>query len=446
VITGSKEACEKAAQRINQITGGSQETACKLQGRNGSGNGPVQVLGTDVSNVQCPVVPAQSAASASTSKQSTISAHPHNNTQQQQSSTAGFTSLELISECIVCKADEHPPKLLDCGHTLCLQCVQELISRKNVGQSLRKLSKRSITCPTCMKSVNIPATGAATLPTNYAVLQLRESLQDMRNKTHNKPTIDCEVCDSKLTGIKANNYCKDCKEHLCNQCLTKHNVKKMYAKHSVCPTLLCEKHIRQIIYFCKSCGKTVCNGCLLNGSCEEHEDSIVDINEQLKDTENELDTVKAKCAEVTYQYNMGLKEFSVKGKQALNEIDSIKTSVEVHLCDVICRVKSRRDVITNQLESKHEEIKKVVVLSETCNEYLKQIQDSITAMESKGVEEQVSSLPSLKELLSTIEGLLSDELVNKDIEIPKFEAQETLAFGELVYKGEVIVNVNLKNQ
>jgi len=116
----------------------------------------------------------------------------------------------------------------------------------------------------------------------------------------------------------------------------------------------------------------------------------------------------------------------------------------IYLCRqiTISRVLSRRDVIIKQLQSKRDEIKEVVVHSKTCSEFLEQLQDNITAMESKGVGEQVTSMSALKELLSTIEGLLNDELFIKQIEIPKFEAQDTLAFCELVYKSEEAISIN----
>ncbi len=65
----------------------------------------------------------------------------------------------MATECTVCfepytSEGEKQPKLLHCTHTLCLQCVEQLV----MGTTLM--------CPECRKDHRIPQGKADALPTN----------------------------------------------------------------------------------------------------------------------------------------------------------------------------------------------------------------------------------------------------------------------------------------
>ena len=74
--------------------------------------------------------------------------------------------LTQATECPICADVFVNPKLLQCGHTVCLQCLQQIIRGKLRGDEVR--------CPICRTIFSIPKGRVEKLPTNYAVVGLLE--------------------------------------------------------------------------------------------------------------------------------------------------------------------------------------------------------------------------------------------------------------------------------
>ena len=65
---------------------------------------------------------------------------------------------------------DNSPKLLQCSHTLCLQCLTKLLS-----------SQGCIQCPICRERIQLPAhAGVSGLPPSFMVNQLLEMMRKQR--------------------------------------------------------------------------------------------------------------------------------------------------------------------------------------------------------------------------------------------------------------------------
>ena len=82
----------------------------------------------------------------------------------------------MAEECAICTYEyqvegNRCPKLLRCSHTVCLDCLRQLVQRS---------SNHRIDCPICRADITVPAGGASEFPTNRYIVEALE-----RNRFNN---------------------------------------------------------------------------------------------------------------------------------------------------------------------------------------------------------------------------------------------------------------------
>ena len=128
--------------------------------------------------------------------------------------------------CSICLDTYTDPKILQCFHVFCRQCLVPLGVRDQQGQL-------SLTCPTCRQVTPIPARGVAGLQSAFTINNLLEILEDSANKLENAPATPGRATHTDLNPInKASHcflhedkelelYCETCGELICLKCVTK---------------------------------------------------------------------------------------------------------------------------------------------------------------------------------------------------------------------------------
>lgn len=110
--------------------------------------------------------------------------------------------------CSVClepfDEDDHSPRTLRCGHTLCTFCIEALLQRF--------VNDRN--CPECRKPLKI--TNVYHLPVSYTVLRLSRTLSDVNFKLVNELLEDGDVCLEHGSPIIT--WCKECCKWMCRRC------------------------------------------------------------------------------------------------------------------------------------------------------------------------------------------------------------------------------------
>ena len=76
----------------------------------------------------------------------------------------------MAEECSICMFEyqvegDRCPKLLPCSHTVCLDCLQQLVRRTTINK---------IECPICRADTTVPAEGAGAFPTNRYIIDALE--------------------------------------------------------------------------------------------------------------------------------------------------------------------------------------------------------------------------------------------------------------------------------
>ena len=128
--------------------------------------------------------------------------------------------------CSICLEIYTDPKILQCFHVFCRQCLVSLGIRDKLGQL-------SLTCPTCRQVTPIPARGVAGLQSAFHINNLLEILEDSVKILENEPATPERATPTDLNPVnKASHcfvhedkelelYCETCGELICLKCVTK---------------------------------------------------------------------------------------------------------------------------------------------------------------------------------------------------------------------------------
>ena len=134
---------------------------------------------------------------------------------------AESAEMREILTCPICTEMYTDPKILQCGHTFCLDCLERCSTDWN----------GTVSCPSCRELCTIPATGLRNLPTNYSV----RMLTDVKRKSRN---IYCDEHENRVVDL----YCADCKILLCIVCC-----EEGHQNHNWSTTQRAADHLRNIL-------------------------------------------------------------------------------------------------------------------------------------------------------------------------------------------------------
>ena len=188
--------------------------------------------------------------------------------------------LEDQLTCAICHDDLKDPKLLQCFHVYCKDCLQRLVWAQNQQGQL------SLSCPTCRQSTVLPqATGVSGLQSAFHVHHLLE-IKEALEKVKDPQKVKCDKCK---TPQPATSYCRNCGNFICAICTTVHREWDAFAKHEVVAmeqfeskvkqldalkkvTLYCSLHQgKELELYCETCEKLICHNCTINKHCRpEH--------------------------------------------------------------------------------------------------------------------------------------------------------------------------------
>ena len=114
-------------------------------------------------------------------------------------------------ECSICTNDFTEPKVLDCQHTFCLGCLQEL----KEGHSPHS---KTIPCPLCRHITTLKENGVAGLPNNFTLRALVEEFKVQKQALGGINTrTDVPKCGKHLNQ-SLSLYCNTCAQLLCKNC------------------------------------------------------------------------------------------------------------------------------------------------------------------------------------------------------------------------------------
>ena len=204
--------------------------------------------------------------------------------------------LEAQLTCAICLDAFKDPKLLQCFHVYCKDCLQQLVVQDKQGQL-------SLRCPTCRQSTLLPpATDLSHLQPAFHIHHLLE-IQNTLEKVKEPQKVLCGKCTKSQR--PATSYCRDCGEFICGTCVDVHREWDAFAEHEVVSleqlerrlehldalkkvTLYCSLHNgKELELYCETCGDLICHNCTVSKHCRpEHNYALV--NDTFKQHEADI--------------------------------------------------------------------------------------------------------------------------------------------------------------
>ena len=244
-------------------------------------------------------------------------------------------------ECSICLDSFTDPKLLQCFHVFCKDCLEPLVVRDQHGLSLR--------CPNCRRSTLLPANGVSGLQPAFLVhhlFDIRDALQKVKQGQEGQKTL-CEKCKKKR---EANGFCRDCGKFVCEACIDVHMNWDEYSTHKVISleqlksdatemvtptkkTLYCSKHPgKELDLFCETDQELICRDCivkthrdhqydLVNEAFPKHRDAIASHLEPVK---QQLNTV------IKAIHDLGTTHGQIMDQRAAIETDVQRKMRQLH--------------------------------------------------------------------------------------------------------------------
>ena len=256
-----------------------------------------------------------------------------------------------IVECGVCLETLSFPKNLRCQHSFCIGCLAKMLKATLMCDGILNagpMTSISIICP-CCKTKHEDITALNDLPTNFAVVQMIDALNEINGNT--KSTHLCGSCNRLASDICATcqkKYCLDCLGKACDA--EKHNGGEK-AKHFIAEIpkegeegYRCREHNIVIEYYCTNCEKPVCLDCFLL-SHRSHETKLTGtLKGEVLELLGKLKTINAKNA---YDGTKGWNDASLliekidhNQKQLSNNIKELHGKLEKFLQMLIEKVEA----------------------------------------------------------------------------------------------------------
>ena len=212
--------------------------------------------------------------------------------------------LEDQLTCGICLDSYTEPKLLQCFHVFCKQCLERLVVHDRQGLSLQ--------CPSCRRSTLLPPTSVSGLQTAFYLNNLFE-VRDAIEKVKEPQKTQCEKCKKRV----ATSFCRNCGQFICALCTQIHQEWEEFSSHKVITldqlegdvaqlvppkkkVMFCSKHpTKELDLYCETCEELVCRDCTVRVHRDHQYDLVTDAFQKhkqvlvtsLQPVERQLDTV-----------------------------------------------------------------------------------------------------------------------------------------------------------
>jgi hypothetical protein len=257
---------------------------------------------------------------------------------------AAHAMLNSKLECSVCYQVFTDPRILPCGHTFCLKCLQD-IEKAAAGKS------NNIPCPQCRAEFQASSQNLQDLPKNFTVAQLICSLpanSQCANDSQHGP---------------AQHVCLDCWDALCDTCSKYHTITRFTKDHTVKllsevttediqmhktkQIVYCQVHPKQeVAFYCESetCQRFVCGLCT-GVKCKSH--TCLELSDANDKFITEINKTLIPLQNLSTKFDSVIQNLSFCNQNLSANHDTVQHDIETLLSDA--EVKLRR-CLTNYLQ------------------------------------------------------------------------------------------------
>ena len=346
-----------------------------------------------------------------------------------KSQAKALKKLEDQLTCAICLEALKDPKLLQCFHVYCKECLDRLVVTDQRGQV-------SVRCPTCRRATLLPsATTVADLQSAFHIHHLFE-IQDAFEKVKEPQKVMCGMCKKDMR--TATSYCRDCGNFICSSCVDIHTQWDMFAKHEVIGLdqfkvkvkqldalkkvmLYCSLHQgKELELYCESCEELICHNCIVKKHKDHQYDLVSDIFDEqkakitasLEQVEMQLETLKKAVREIITKskaVNTNREEVEAKINKKTQQLHD---TIELGKAELLRELNEETQKILKELATQKNELETVETQLTSCVAFVK---ESVR----RGSEGEIMKMKKgvMNQIKEVIESIKPEQL--SPCEIPK---------------------------
>ena len=306
-----------------------------------------------------------------------------------KSQAKALKKLEDQLTCAICLEAFKDPKLLQCFHVYCKECLDRLVVTDQQKQV-------SVHCPTCRRATLLPpATTVADLQSAFHIHHLFE-IQEAFEKVKEPQKVQCGLC---LKDVRtATSYCRDCGDFICVSCVDSHTQWAMFAKHEVIGldqfkvkvkqldalkkvTLYCSLHKgKELELYCESCEELICHNCTVKKHKDHQYDLVGDIFEEqkakitasLEPVEMQLETLKKAVREmITKSKVVNANREEVKA-EINKKTQQLHDAIELGKAELLKELNEETEKMLKDLATQKDELETVQTQLTSCVAFVKE--------------------------------------------------------------------------
>ena len=259
-------------------------------------------------------------------------------------------------ECSICLDSFTDPKLLQCFHVFCKDCLEPLVLRNQHGLSL--------CCPNCRHSTLLPVNSVSGLRPAFHIhhlFEIRDALQKVKQGQEGQKT-QCEKCKKKR---EANGFCRDCGKFVCEACIDVHMNWDEYSTHKVISleqlksdatemvtptkkTLYCSVHLgKELDLFCETDQELICRDCIVKTHRDHQYDLVSEAFPKHRDAiASHLEPVRQQLNTV----NKAIQDLGTTQDQIMDQRAAIETDIQRKMRQLHEALEVRETELIGQLD------------------------------------------------------------------------------------------------
>ena len=257
--------------------------------------------------------------------------------------------------CQMCSQPFSDPRMLPCLHSFCCQCLHNKMQKCGPQQNIQ--------CPTCLRSIAIPAGGASILPKNIR-LGYETEVAEYVAKFVSSGGVSCTFCINGCTD-PAVSFCCSCTKfqggqdsHSRAPQLSHHSVMRLDEESAkLLPTVMkpanqhCyqPKHTNEkMTFYCKTCSCLICRDCTVVLHKDHNITELWIVAEDLRDEMRGT----LQCAQEVVSTLAGAINANIKmAKQVENSKQEAELSIEHTFTQLIETLEERKKALLSELET-----------------------------------------------------------------------------------------------
>ena len=293
--------------------------------------------------------------------------------------------LEDQLTCGICLDSYTEPKLLQCFHVFCKQCLERLVVHDRQGLSLQ--------CPSCRRSTLLPPTSVSGLQTAFYLNNLFE-VRNAIEKVKEPQKTQCEKCKKRV----ATSFCRNCGKFICALCTQIHQEWEEFSSHKVITldqlegdvtqlvppkkkVMFCSKHsTKELDLYCETCEELVCRDCTVRVHRDHQYDLVTDAFQKHKEVlvtslqpvERQLDTVTKSLQQLDSQCQQIADQRETLVGNIHKTIRQLQEALEVRKTELIGQLDQITQRKLKTLAAQRDQIELVQTQLSSCLDFVKE--------------------------------------------------------------------------